>query len=112
MSKWLSLSSEEQLEDIDQQSREGPGIAIYKHSTRCFVSSMARSRLEQHWDELPDGMPVYFVDILSHRAVSRAIAQHYQVRHESPQLLLIRHGQCIRHVSHEEVDPAALVEES
>lgn len=111
MSKWLSLMNAAQLEDIDQQSREGPGVAIYKHSSRCFVSSMARRRLEQHWDELPAGMPVYFLDILSHREVSREVARHYNVRHESPQLLLIRAGQCIRHVSHEGVDPAALVEE-
>lgn len=111
MSNWLSLTESAQLEDIDQQSREGPGVAIYKHSSRCFISSMARRRLEHNWNELPADMPVYFLDIIRHREVSQAVEAHYKVRHESPQLLLIRAGLCAFHVSHEAVDPAALTEQ-
>lgn len=111
MSQWRTLTTPEQLEAIDAESRKGNGVAIFKHSSRCFISSMARRRMEMHWDELPAGMPVYFLDLIRYREASQAVARHYQVQHQSPQLLLIRSGSCVFHASHEAVDPAALAEQ-
>lgn len=64
---------------------------------------MALSRLRQspHFDSLT----VHFilVDVIQERNLSREIADEYGIDHESPQVLLIRNGQCIYDRSHSSI---------
>jgi bacillithiol system protein YtxJ len=94
---WISLESAEQLSGIKQ--KEGYSI-IFKHSTRCSISLMAKRRLELDGDHLPENLPVYFLDLIKYRDVSNQVAQDFQVHHQSPQLLLIKDGECILDQSH------------
>jgi bacillithiol system protein YtxJ len=94
---WISLESAEQLSGIKQQ--QGYSI-IFKHSTRCSISLMAKRRFEMDWESLPDNVPVYFLDLIKHRDISNQIAEDFQVYHQSPQLLLIKDGECILDQSH------------
>lgn len=97
---WQTLNSAEQLKEVIEESKSKP-VVIFKHSTSCSISSTAKSRLERQWDtsELGDITP-YYLDLLSYRPVSNEIAELLQVRHESPQLLLIQDGVCTYHASH------------
>jgi bacillithiol system protein YtxJ len=52
------------------------------------------------WDKLPADMPLYFLDLIQHRELSRRVAEDFQVHHESPQMLLIKDGECILDQSH------------
>jgi bacillithiol system protein YtxJ len=61
---------------------------------------MAKRRFELDWENLPDDMPLYFLDLIKHRELSAQVAQIFQVHHESPQLLLIKDGECILDQSH------------
>ncbi|WP_345948693.1 MULTISPECIES: bacillithiol system redox-active protein YtxJ [unclassified Mucilaginibacter] len=94
---WIALDSANQLNDIKQQA--GYSI-IFKHSTRCSISMMAKRRFELDWEQLPDGLPLYFLDLIKHRDISNKVAEDFQVHHESPQLLLIKDGECILDQSH------------
>ncbi len=105
---WIQLTNLEQLQDI--KAAEGYS-AIFKHSTRCSISMMARKRFEFDWSAIPEGTPLYFLDLIAHREVSNAIAEIFQVHHESPQLLLIRDGQCIYETSHGEISAEELAEQ-
>ncbi len=94
---WTQLNSTDQLNAIKNQ----PGYSlIFKHSTRCSISMMAKRRFELDWDELPENMPLYFLDLIQHRDISNQIAQLFHVHHESPQLLLIKDGECVLDQSH------------
>jgi bacillithiol system protein YtxJ len=94
---WTSLDSANQVDSIKQQ----PGYSlIFKHSTRCSISMMAKRRFELDWDKLPADMPLYFLDLIKHRELSNQVAQSFQVHHESPQMLLIKDGECILDQSH------------
>lgn len=95
--KWIPLESAEQLGEIKQN--EGYSI-IFKHSTRCSISMMARKRFEMDWDQMPDSIPLYFLDLIKFRPISAQIAEDFHVHHESPQLLLIKEGECILDQSH------------
>ena len=99
MIQWIPLSSEGQLEDIVQQSNDVPCL-IFKHSTRCSISSMAKSRLEKSWDFSADDIKPYYLDLIAFRDVSNAIVEKFGVYHESPQALLIRNGECTYDASH------------
>lgn len=105
---WTQLNNLEQLADI--KSAEGYSV-IFKHSTRCSVSMMARKRFEYEWDAIPEGTSLYFLDLIKHRDVSNAIAEQFNVYHESPQLLLIRNGECIYETSHGEISAEDLADQ-
>ena len=94
---WIPLLNEQQLEEIKTNSASRPQV-IFKHSSRCSVSSMARNRLDKN--TFPEGIDFYFLDILNHRNISNKIASDFQVYHESPQVLLISKGSCVYDESH------------
>ena len=94
---WIQLDTQEQINNIKQQ--QGYSL-IFKHSTRCSISMMAKRRFELDWENLPDNMPLYFLDLIKHRDLSAKVATDFQVHHESPQLLLIKDGECILDQSH------------
>ena len=97
--KWNTIESINDLNAITERSKTVPCL-IFKHSTRCPVSSMARYRLEDDWNFPEAELEPYFLDLIKHRDISGAIAQDFQVRHESPQVLLIRNGECTYDASH------------
>jgi bacillithiol system protein YtxJ len=105
---WIQLTTLSQLEDI--KSALGYS-AIFKHSTRCSISMMAKKRFEIDWDAIPEGTPLYFLDLIAHREISNAIATDFQVYHESPQLLLIKDGECVYETSHGEISAEELAEQ-
>ena len=105
---WIPLNNLEQLKSISDA--EGYNV-IFKHSTRCSVSMMAKKRFEHDWDSIPEGTPVYFLDLISNREISNTIAQQFNVYHESPQILLIKNGECIYETSHGEISAEELAEQ-
>jgi bacillithiol system protein YtxJ len=98
---WNQLDTINQLGSIDLESQTQP-IMILKHSTTCSISAMALNRLERKWSH---GVPIkpYYLDLLSHRDISNEIASRYGVQHESPQVLIIKGGQCVFNASHSEI---------
>ena len=97
---WTMLNSADQIEEIKQN--EGYSL-IFKHSTRCSISMMVKKRFEMDWDKLPENFPLFFLDLIKHRDLSNKIAADFNVYHESPQLLLIKGGECVLDLSHGEV---------
>lgn len=92
---WNSLTDIAQLESIDKESQNGP-VLILKHSTRCSISSAALSRLERKWQDADnEKIKPYYLDLLNHRDISNAIADRYQIMHQSPQALIIKDGKCV-----------------
>lgn len=89
---WIHLTSKEQLTQIREKSNEKPQV-IFKHSTKCSISSMAKSRLERGTQ--PDGMDFYYLDLIAYRNLSSMVAEDFDVWHESPQILVIKSGKCV-----------------
>ncbi len=106
---WIVLSEEDQLEKIKEQSRQQP-VVVFKHSTRCSISSMAKNRLER--ETAPADTAFYFLDLLRHRSLSNKIASDFQVHHESPQILVIKNGECIYEDSHNGINMRDIAEQS
>src|ERR1700742_4502006 len=97
---WTSLESTDQVEAIKKQENYS---VIFKHSTRCSISMMVKKRFELDWDKLPGSLPLYFLDLIRYRDVSNKVAADFQVYHESPQLLLIKDGECVLDLSHGQI---------
>ncbi len=71
---------------------------------------MVKRRFEQDWNALPEGISLYFLDLISHREISAEIAEVFQVQHESPQLLVIKNGECVLDASHGDISAEEVAE--
>lgn len=96
---WRNLDHPEQLDTLMALSAAVPCL-IFKHSTRCSISTIAQHRLENNWRFTDDHIRPYYLDLIAHRALSNEIAERFSVPHESPQVLLIHEGECIYDTSH------------
>lgn len=96
-----TLSNLEQLDEIVELSKTANcGVAIYKHSTHCGVSMMVSRAVRSAWDIDSLELPFYYLDLIRYRTVSNEVANKFNVRHESPQILIIKDGKCVYHASH------------
>lgn len=106
----LELDSSEALASCLARS-ESELVFLFKHSTRCPISSQARSEVEAYIDGAGTaGLPVYLNYVVESRPVSNEIERHLGVHHESPQLFLLRAGKPLWHASHGGIRAAAMVQ--
>ena len=106
---WKVLNEADQIEKIKTASHQKP-IVIFKHSTSCGISSMAKYKLEDKWDFNGEELDFYYLDLLSNRSISNAVADAFGVVHQSPQILIIKDGKAIYNTSHHMVSVAAIKE--
>ena len=109
MIDWSLITSTEQLDAITENENS---FLIFKHSTTCSISAMAKARFERDFNESLTHAKPYLLDLLRHRSVSNAIAEKFCVYHESPQLLLIQNKECIYDASHLDISFSELLENS
>jgi len=106
--QWIDLNDPQQITDIKNASGHS---VIFKHSTRCSISLMAKRNFEFDWNSIPENTPLYFLDLINHRDISALIAETFQVHHESPQVLLIKDGECILDSSHSDISAEEIAEQ-
>jgi bacillithiol system protein YtxJ len=101
--RWTELNRKEQIEQIREESKTQP-VLIFKHSTRCAISGMALNRLERNWkSEVVAPLKMYYLDLISHRAISQGVADFFEVEHESPQVLIVKEGNPVYVRSHQAI---------
>lgn len=105
--EWRILNAVDQIDTVISASHTSP-VAIFKHSTRCSISSMAQSRLERDWEKRFGDIPIYHLDLIAHRDVSNAVAERFGVEHQSPQLIIIQDGEVVFDASHSAIQPAMI----
>lgn len=103
MVQWTPLTTAEQLQLSLQQSHERPQI-YFKHSTRCIISKMVLKNFEEHFSALPENADALFLDLLQYRELSNSLAEQLHVKHESPQVIVVRNGKAIYHASHDSIN--------
>jgi bacillithiol system protein YtxJ len=96
---WKTYCKEEDVKNILALSKN-QYVLVFKHSTRCPVSSYAKHELDQNLQILPPDLVKIYIDVVGCRSLSAALAEAVSVRHESPQILLIHNESCIYDDSH------------
>ena len=92
--KWENLISESQFSELVKSENV---FAVFKHSTRCSISSMAKNRVEREWNL---DFPIYYLDLIKYRSISNLIAAKSGVEHQSPQLIVFQNGLPVYDASH------------
>lgn len=99
--KWIVMNTRDHVDQLLENSCSSHQL-IFKHSTRCSISSMALRRAE---DNLPiQNLSANYLDLIAFRDVSNYIAELTGVTHQSPQIILIRNKEVIYHASHGSMD--------
>ncbi len=83
---------------------------IYKHSFTCGISIMAKPVVEEFLDVYKDKADFHFVDVKQNRPISNYITKVTGVRHESPQILILRNGEVYWSASHGMIRKGAIRE--
>jgi bacillithiol system protein YtxJ len=100
---WNYLTAPQDIDALAERSKQVPCL-IFKHSTRCSISSLAKFRLEDQWDIPEQQLELYFLDLIGYRESSNYVAELFDVYHESPQILLVFNEECILDASHLDID--------
>lgn len=107
--EWIQLTNDEQLHRIISLSSQRSQV-IFKHSTRCSVSSVAWKRVQKNGSETD--IDFYFLDLIAYRSLSNTIAETFKVHHESPQILIIKAGECVYDESHLSISMVDILEQA
>lgn len=91
---WKNLEAENQFLDLLENENV---FAVFKHSTRCSISSMAKNRVEREWNL---DFPIYYLDLIKYRSISNLIAAKSGIEHQSPQLIVFQNGLPVYDASH------------
>ena len=104
---WHELRSEEEFNRLLEDQSQS--FAIFKHSSRCGVSSWVRRSFNSDWKSDYSQVDIYEVDVIRNRAISQLIAEKLNIHHESPQLIVVKNGEVIHNESHNNIEAKSLV---
>ncbi|WP_250254186.1 bacillithiol system redox-active protein YtxJ [Chryseobacterium sp. Marseille-Q3244] len=105
---WKNITSEEDLTKAIESSYQHK-IAIFKHSTSCFISKTVLRNFEKEIENSEDKVEVYYLDLLAYRPLSNKIAEDFGIRHESPQLIVIENGKPVNSASHQDISLSQII---
>ncbi|MDT8435681.1 MAG: bacillithiol system redox-active protein YtxJ [Gemmatimonadota bacterium] len=84
-----------------------PVAVLFKHSPRCGTSAWAHRQVERY-EEGDGAAPVFLVDVVRCRDVSDEVARRLEIRHESPQAIVLAGGTPVWHGSHGRLSTATV----
>ena len=101
--KFFRIDDMAALDNLFADSRNKP-VIVFKHSNACSISSRAYREMEQFEGQ------VNILEVQSAREVSREFANLTGVRHETPQVIVLRDGKAVWDASHFDVKAAAVAD--
>jgi bacillithiol system protein YtxJ len=90
------------LDNLLTDSSRKP-VIVFKHSNACSISARAYREMEQL------GERVNILEVQSAREISRELANLTGVRHETPQVIILRDGKAVWNASHFDVKAAEVL---
>nr|WP_315028306.1 bacillithiol system redox-active protein YtxJ [uncultured Chryseobacterium sp.] len=105
---WKKIESEEDLAKAIENSYNHK-IAVFKHSTSCFISRTVLKNFEKEVENSDKPLELYYLDLLAHRPISNKISADLEIRHESPQLIVIENGKPVNSASHQDISLSQII---
>jgi monothiol bacilliredoxin len=94
----IELRQDRDLEQLLERSKTNP-VLIFKHSTHCSISTHVYREFTQFAETCGD-LHWGLILVIENRELSDAIARRFNVRHESPQVIIVTDGRATWHASH------------
>ena len=105
---WIEIKDASEVAALKTASVTHPErvFIIFKHSTRCSTSRMAKNLFESEWKS---ENPVHLIKVVESREASDYTTSIFGVHHESPQVLVIQNGTSIHDNSHSMIDATEVI---
>ena len=94
--KFFRIDDRATLDNLISDSKQKT-VLVFKHSNACSISARAYREMEKVED------PVNLLEVQAVPELSREIAKLTGVRHETPQVILLRDGKAVWNASHFDV---------
>ncbi|WP_054958349.1 bacillithiol system redox-active protein YtxJ [Paenibacillus dakarensis] len=108
MATMTKMTTDEQLLHALKISDQ-KAVLLFKHSTRCPISTRAYKEVQVYLQNEPNEKIDYvMIDVIADRPISDAAAASLNVKHESPQVILVSQGVPVWHTSHSNITTEAL----
>jgi len=92
----------ENVTTLDEALKAPRGI-LYKHSTRCPVSTYAFEEIRSFANSHP-AWTIYVLKVIEQRPLSDEVVARLAIPHQSPQVFVIRNGHCTWNASHADIN--------
>ncbi len=96
MNKFLETTH---LSEILEKSEKNP-VIIFKYSRECNSSTRLSLELEKIMDQKKLTLPIYRVTVQTQRVLSNRIEEWFQIKHESPQIIVVKNGRVLYTAHH------------
>lgn len=100
---FFEVTDANELNGLFEQSVEAP-VILFKHSLTCPISHAAYEEMSLLTKE-----PVSLVIVQDARQISNEIAARTNIRHESPQALIVSDNEVVWHASHYDITKSAVL---
>lgn len=104
----LQLCSLEDWAQLIELTATEP-VVVFKHSTSCGTSAHALSQFGEFISN-ETNLRFAILEVIQNRPVSNLVAEHLGVRHQTPQIIVVRNGLPVWHASHWMIDHGKLKE--
>ena len=95
--------------DVALTASKSAPLLVFKHSTACPISAGAAQRLNRYVEASGEEAPrIVYVKVIESSPISRAFEKRLAVKHESPQIILVRDGKAVWSTSHEAITGEAI----
>jgi bacillithiol system protein YtxJ len=102
------LTKIDTLEQFEDLLKIEDKFLFLKHSLTCPISQAAYQEYEKY-AESNQSVPAYYLAVQDARPLSSAIAEKFEIKHESPQALLINNGSAVWNASHWKITNRSLI---
>jgi bacillithiol system protein YtxJ len=99
---FLRIQDQKSLDRLFSESKQRP-ILLFKHSNSCPISSRAYREMEKLDD-------VNLLEVQTACELSREVAAITGVRHETPQVIVLKDGRAVWNASHYDVNANSVSE--
>ena len=103
MAQWREITTLDEWANVIKHSDQLP-VLLLKHSTTCPISAAAwQECLGLVEDDPGENVDYILVKVIESRPVSNQIATELKIKHESPQLILIKSQEETWNTSHHSI---------
>ncbi len=92
------------LSEIIEKSNTSP-VIIFKYSNSCESSNRLKNELENRIEIKNIKSPVFLVTVQTMKSLSQKIEEYFNIKHESPQIIILNKGKITYKESHLSIKP-------
>jgi bacillithiol system protein YtxJ len=90
------------LSDILEYSKKSK-VVIFKFSKNCGSSHRLVEKIKKIRKK-ENLLPIFLVTLQEQKSLSQNISEYFNIKHESPQIIIIKDGEVVNNANHDKID--------